>query len=270
MINVNNAYSFDDILTVVKAKRSGKYTIPIHDRGSKIPFFAIPGYMLYVNVGAYIEKDQPFYTLEQPPHAKMQDIISHYLNQIRAVQPHGPYCLGGFCRWGKMALKVAKELHAQGERILLIVLIESYHPVTLLHKNSNKYVYVRLRAAIHELKNSSSFYHFLKIILERPFRLAIKYFLVKIKVLLSLGKKSSVHEHFDFIENAVLFKAKKERSTIFKDDVYMGWSNSFTGYVETNILDADHMSMFKNPEAYQLGEKLNAALKRVNGELLTS
>jgi thioesterase domain-containing protein len=46
-----------------------------------------------------------------------------FINEIRAVQPHGPYRLGGFCEGGMLMYEVARQLEVEGETIDSLVLV---------------------------------------------------------------------------------------------------------------------------------------------------
>jgi thioesterase domain-containing protein len=48
-----------------------------------------------------------------------------YVDEIRSIQPHGPYLLGGFCFAGVVAFQTAKLLEDEGEEIELVLLIDS-------------------------------------------------------------------------------------------------------------------------------------------------
>jgi amino acid adenylation domain-containing protein len=48
-----------------------------------------------------------------------------YVARIRAVQPHGPYRIGGFCVSGLVAYELARQLHGQGETVEKVVLINA-------------------------------------------------------------------------------------------------------------------------------------------------
>ena len=43
-----------------------------------------------------------------------------YIAEIRSVQPHGPYFLGGFCSGAYIALEMAARLHEQGDEVALL------------------------------------------------------------------------------------------------------------------------------------------------------
>jgi aspartate racemase len=48
-----------------------------------------------------------------------------YLDEIRGVQPRGPYHLGGSSSGGVVAYEMAQQLHAQGERVAALVLLDT-------------------------------------------------------------------------------------------------------------------------------------------------
>ncbi len=62
------------------------------------------------------------------PHTEVNEMIADYLAELRVVQPHGPYYLGGYCTGGWVALEMAKRLRDAGETVSLLVQIESFLP----------------------------------------------------------------------------------------------------------------------------------------------
>lgn len=55
-------------------------------------------------------------------------IVARYVEQIRALQPHGPYSICGHSFGGLIALEAARELQNQGEAVQMLVLIDSWYP----------------------------------------------------------------------------------------------------------------------------------------------
>ena len=56
----------------------------------------------------------------------VETIAAKQLQIIRRVQPRGPYYLGGFCGSGPVAFELARMLKAAGERVEIVVVIESF------------------------------------------------------------------------------------------------------------------------------------------------
>ncbi|HYT29071.1 MAG TPA: thioesterase domain-containing protein, partial [Ktedonobacteraceae bacterium] len=78
--------------------------------------------------------EQPFYALEPykfnglriPPTIK--EIAAAHIEALRAIQPKGPYLLGGFCNGGLMAYEMARQLRAAGESLDMLLLIDPASP----------------------------------------------------------------------------------------------------------------------------------------------
>lgn len=58
----------------------------------------------------------------------MEGIASRYVEQIRAVQPGGPYHVAGFCFGGVVAFEVARQLEAAGETVALVGVLDGFLP----------------------------------------------------------------------------------------------------------------------------------------------
>jgi len=59
---------------------------------------------------------------------RVEDMASHYLGEIRQVQPRGPYLLGGYSLGGAVALEIAQRLMQEGEKRVLVVLFDTFCP----------------------------------------------------------------------------------------------------------------------------------------------
>ncbi len=113
--------------------------VAVQASGSKRPFFYLHG--VWNGEGFYcfqlarrLGPEQPFYALE-PYHfdglrvaPTMEAVAAAHLESLRAVQPEGPYMLGGFCVGGVVAYEMARQLRAEGQRVDLLVLIDPAYP----------------------------------------------------------------------------------------------------------------------------------------------
>ncbi|WP_311775421.1 amino acid adenylation domain-containing protein [Nostoc sp. UCD120] len=115
--------------------------IPIQPNGSKLPFFCIPGaggepFYLY-HLGRYLGADQPLYSFqvnnldeELEPATRIKDMASHYIQAMQAVQPQGPYFLGGHSLGSIVAFEMATQLLHQGHIVALVVMIDMSAPTS--------------------------------------------------------------------------------------------------------------------------------------------
>jgi len=62
---------------------------------------------------------------EAKPHLSVGAMAAHYLDEIRAFQPRGPYALCGFSFGGLVAYEMARRLVADGETVELLGLIDT-------------------------------------------------------------------------------------------------------------------------------------------------
>ena len=62
------------------------------------------------------------------PHRTLEAAAEAYLEEVRRVQPRGPYYLGGFCIGGVAALEMARTLKDAGEEVRLIAMLDSHLP----------------------------------------------------------------------------------------------------------------------------------------------
>jgi thioesterase domain-containing protein len=113
--------------------------VPLRPIGDGHPFFCLSaGDGNTVGYGALARRvrfDQRFYALQpqgldgrRALHTSVEAMARHYLNAIREIQPRGPYLLGGRCLGGLVAYEMARRLHAGGERIALLVVLDSLGP----------------------------------------------------------------------------------------------------------------------------------------------
>lgn len=102
--------------------------IPIRPNGSRPPFFFIHGNM--ANLASHVEIEQPIFSLM--PHGMtgskapidVEEMVQEYIKQIKATQPEGPYYIGGYSFGGILAIEAARLLKKQGQKILLLVLLD--------------------------------------------------------------------------------------------------------------------------------------------------
>jgi amino acid adenylation domain-containing protein len=131
--------------------------VPVQPRGARTPFFFITGYQnsddtlqFLTPLIQYFGKDQPVFgfrprwTFGGADYESVEEMAREFLKEMRAVQPHGPYLLGGMCVGGIAALELARVLMEEGEQIQLMLLVDTERsgPETLRAAERN---YIRRR-----------------------------------------------------------------------------------------------------------------------------
>ncbi|MBX2869985.1 MAG: hypothetical protein KTR18_15000, partial [Acidiferrobacterales bacterium] len=118
-----------------------RYLVPMHsgEDGNQTPFFLVAGMFGNVlnlrHLAHLIGTDRQFYGLQarglygdQQPHATFEEMARDYIVELRSVQPHGPYMLGGFSGGGITAYEMARQLRSLGEEVSLLVLLDTPLP----------------------------------------------------------------------------------------------------------------------------------------------
>jgi amino acid adenylation domain-containing protein len=113
----------------------GSLVVPLQPHGTRRPLFWLPGggglsVMAFRRVSLALGADQPVYGLEAEVDAELAPtdlpgIARRYLEEIRAVQPVGPYQLLGFSLGSFVAYEMAVQLRAQGEAVALLILFDT-------------------------------------------------------------------------------------------------------------------------------------------------
>jgi amino acid adenylation domain-containing protein len=110
--------------------------VPIQTAGSRAPFFCVHGangaVVRFYDLARHLGSHQPFYGIQAPgldarnlSHKRVEDMASHYIKEIRSVQPEGPYLLGGYSMGGSVAFEMAQQLTAHGRERAVVVLFDS-------------------------------------------------------------------------------------------------------------------------------------------------
>ncbi|MCU1283443.1 MAG: hypothetical protein JWM53_6989 [bacterium] len=86
---------------------------------------------IYGKLFQRLDGDQRVLGLTAPARGlDVEQIASEHIATVRAVQPCGPYRLGGECVGGVVAFEMARQLTAVGESVALLLLIDSWCPTS--------------------------------------------------------------------------------------------------------------------------------------------
>jgi amino acid adenylation domain-containing protein len=98
-----------------------------------------------------MDEDLPFYCLQAKgldgsgSYGSVEEAARYYLDEIRKVQPRGPYHLGGYCFGGIMAFEMARMLEQSDEPVAVLILIDSFNPAYLRFKPTGEMLLRLLR-----------------------------------------------------------------------------------------------------------------------------
>jgi thioesterase domain-containing protein/acyl carrier protein len=103
----------------------------------KRPFFCVHdgtgGVYGLLDLAKHLRHDRPFYGIQAPGLSvdqalfnSIEEMAVTYIDEILAVQPEGPYFLGGYSFGGLVVFEIARQLQARGHTIALLALLDSY------------------------------------------------------------------------------------------------------------------------------------------------
>jgi amino acid adenylation domain-containing protein len=105
---------------------------------SKARFFCVHGaggnVLLYRDLALHLGDAFSLYGLQSQgldgnhaPLRTVEEMAGRYLDEIRKVQPQGPYYVGGYCLGGTIAYEIAQRLRRHGHEVALVALMDTYN-----------------------------------------------------------------------------------------------------------------------------------------------
>lgn len=262
--------------------------VTLQPRGDRPPLFLIhtaPGDVLgYMKLVHCLGNDQPCYGFQslglkrkEACHSRMEDMAAHYVKLLREFQPEGPYYLGGWCFGGNVAMEMARQLVAQGQRVAFLGLIETW-----AHKPQRG----NLRYYLHRLG------FFKRIGLARTMRHCARVVgwifgralpaVAPADVFAFDATKSGPLKNREHVYSVNLKATRQYRSSM---DVYQGratlffrenyeigmvtpeWGfKPFVKEIETRMVPGDHRSVLKEPHVRKLAAEVKSCLERAQAE----
>lgn len=125
--------------SAARRSHAGSTLIPLQPKGTRSPLVLIHGaggglLWGYTNLAKRLGSAQPVYAIEPRSISNWRELRSvealaeRYLPELRAVQPHGPYYIGGYCFGGLVAYELARQLWLRCESIACLLLLDAAAP----------------------------------------------------------------------------------------------------------------------------------------------
>ncbi len=176
--------------------------VALRKAGSLPPVFAVPG--VFGNVVGFAElchelgPGKPFYGLQsvgldgsEPPLSSIEEMAVLYINEIRTVQPRGPYILLGACFGATVAYEMAHQLLAQGEEVAFLGLLDpTPRGGNYWHERPSLIPRAFRRAVALGSLALGRLHLYAEEIRRIPAKDRLKYFMQKFHILSRLGKKT--------------------------------------------------------------------------------
>jgi thioesterase domain-containing protein/acyl carrier protein len=260
--------------------------VPIQTGGSKRPLFLVHpagGHVFpYIHLAQFLGPDQPCYGLQakgledgQDPHTRIEDMAAWYIQALQTVQPTGPYLLGGWSMGGVVAFEMAQQLHAQGQRVALLALLDGRIPTpdeTFPEEDSEAILLVERYFGISfgpmeslaELPKDEQ----LAFMLEQaksaglvPAELDVSQARRFVELLRSDLRATQNYGLHLYPGRITFFKASETPAGMSPDPT-LGWNEWASGGVEVHVVPGNHANLMYEPHVEFLAEKLTACLNQ--------
>jgi thioesterase domain-containing protein/acyl carrier protein len=253
--------------------------VPLRASGSKPPVFCLHAggghVFFYKDLAKHLGPDQPVYALQRlgvdDVTQAAQDIEStaaHYLEEIRKVQPNGPYSLLAYCFSISICWEMVRQLQQAGNSTSVIAMIDSSPPLQGRKRTNTD----RLNGII--TRASALDFSFIKTIwtarVKRPIK-AKWLSLVSDRETIQVQKKMQA---LNLISAAYVWKPLPVKITLIrsapflsnerKNEKFSKWNDLALNGVDTYVVDGHHRNLFDEPEVQQLADQLGQCLDKAN------
>jgi aspartate racemase len=254
--------------------------VAIQSSGSKPPLFCIHpigGNVLeYLNLVRYLGSEQPVYGLQaqgldgkQAPLNRVEDMATHYIKEIRAFQPEGPYFLAGFSFGGAVAFEMARQLHAQGQKVAWLALCDTHSPkLRENHVSFLESIRIRLSHLLQlepqeKLNYIQSWvrWHMHKGDYKEFLRNQLPESLLNFDILDANFQATKNYVPQVYSESVTLFRCRVQDPK-FSHDPQLGWGEFVSGQLKIHDVPGDHDGMLREPRVRALAEKLKLCLDK--------
>ena len=264
--------------------------VNMHPRGTKPPYFLIPStgeVIEYADLVRYfreIDPDQPLYGLrtpgmyeEQDLYTEIQPMAAHFIEEIRTVQPEGPYFVGGSSMGGLVAFEVAQQLEAQQQKVGLLVLVDTvaFLPdedhATLLFEKTKDFVPLS-KDHLKQLNTDEQITHFLeqaKLTNWLPGDVEFSKAQHLLNLFMTNVQAGRRYTPKPYPGRITLFRATEVDSEKVSPEVYamlqeptLGWSKVAGGVEIHMVPGSNHRNITREPYVRSLVEQLKGCLDK--------
>ncbi len=268
-----------ELLAFLEQAATDKWSslVTIQPKGTRPPFFCFHGaggnVLNYSVLIPYLGLDQPLYGLQSqgldgttPPLEKIETMASHYVREIKTLQPHGPYFFGGGSMGGMIALEAAQQLQRTGEQIGILVMFDTIGPnqeVTpgnrLIHRIRQHNMVELLTYAKDRVSETKLSKQKLATCLEyqqrgEPLPHDLRFWFIEKMNYIAMGN----YEYSVFNGEITLLKGTDEEGGLWSDPL-RGWKDMATEGLEIHEIPGHHDTLVEEP---LLGRQLAQCLEQ--------
>ena len=262
--------------------------VAIQAAGRKPPFYCVHGaggnVLFLGELARELGRDQPLYGFQalgldgvSKPLGTVEEMAAHYVSELKAVQPQGPYYLGGYCFGAYAALEMARQLRDMGDSVAFLGafndvggwrMVGSIQEDFDLHLSTLRRLdwryrisYLRERISYRAIRLVSGVATTFLVgakLLSRRTRGALPAALARLVVERSTHEAGMRYQPPRCAGTLTLFHSQ----TLALPAGGTVWHRIIDGTVETHEVQGDQTSMFTHPVVGDLAKQLSACLKQ--------
>ena len=258
------------------------------DRARRRPLFLVHpvgGHVFfYERLARRLGADRPVYGLRargleagEEPQARLEEMAASYVAEVRALEPAGPYLLGGSSLGGMVALEMAQQLRTAGEEVALLALVDTPGDGQMPRRPEDEsdvlaeLLHGSLDLAAEELRRldpEARLCHVLERAREAgglPPDLDLPRAGRLLRVATTLSQAMFAYRPRPYDGRMVYFRAA-ERRAIDPPHPELPWIEIAAGGLEVHVVPGNHITMHQGTHVEELGRRLRQCLDRVERE----
>jgi amino acid adenylation domain-containing protein len=241
--------------------------VALQPRGARAPFFCVHGVggnvVGFRDLAKHLGSEQPFYGIQPQGLDGKRECLSSipqmaelYLQEIRRVQPEGPYRIGGYSFGGLVAYEMAQQLEAQGEHVSLLALLDSYPgKIETRGDQIKSMMALPLKERLTFMAKKGSF-----VVMTLRKRLELQFLPRALRnVRQACSRAAATYEVQPYRGRVTLFRVREKSAGSLHDPYAIWWKMAGEG-VELREISGDHLSLLKEPQVRFLAEELSDCL----------
>ena len=266
---------------IAEEKGEAKFSslVPLRASGSKPPIFCLHAggghVFFYKDLAKHLGADQPVYALQRLGVDDMtqaaQDIettASHYLEEIRKVQPNGSYSLLAYCFSISICWEMVRQIKEAGDTISLIAIIDTWPPSQVVKRTTIE----RRNKILTKVKAFD--FSFIKTIWIGRIKRPIKAKWITLVSDMETVKFQKKMKTLNLIYKAYIWKPLPVKITLIRNSIWIldhhinekfsRWNKLALNGVDPYVVDGHHTTLFDEPEVKILADQLRQCLDKAN------
>lgn len=256
--------------------------VPVRAGGARRPLFVVHGaggnVLNLWGLAKHLPADRPVYGLQAhgidgatAPDPTVEAMASRYVAAVQALQPDGPYLLGGYSGGGVVALEMTRQLQRQGQQVPIVVLLDTIPRDSERPRAARRYRNALGHAGRRGLAAVAPY---------AKYSLGLRFGLIPHDIEglgLGFGDTSeygvvNLADHFEAVIDAYGFGTYDVDVVIAKaEKVYpawpwhYGWKGRILGRIDTVVCPGNHFEMFTSENAPVLARLIEPFLDAADG-----